>query len=167
MKIKNLEHPKTMPSLENRLIDRKVKDLINVIQEMEGLIENPERVGVKAEIGVTEMRAIVTSGQAIVERVSKGRIEMIDQTIGAKEKTKAVVTTDQTIEEKALKEMTETIDQTIEVTEMIEAIVASDQAIEEKAFKEMTETIDQLVEALATQIEEIKDLRSHSAMVLL
>lgn len=115
MKIKNLEHPKTMPSLENRLIDQKVKDLINVIQEMEGLIENPARVGVKAEIGVTEMEAIVTSGQAIVERVSTGRIEMIDQTIGSKEKTKAVVTTDQAIEEKALKEMTETIDQQVEV----------------------------------------------------
>jgi hypothetical protein len=40
---------------------------------------------------------------------------MIDQTIGAKEKTKAVVTTDQAIEEKALKEMTETIDQRVEV----------------------------------------------------
>ena len=115
MKIKKLEHPKTMPSLENRLIDQKVKDLINEIHEMEGLIENPERVGVKAEIGVTEMGAIVTSGQAIVERVSTGRIEMIDQTIGAKEKTKAVVTTDQAIEEKALKEMTETRDQRVEV----------------------------------------------------
>ena len=115
VKIKNLDHLKTMLRLENRLIDQKVKDLINVIQEMEGLIENPERVGVKAEIGVTEMGAIVTSGQAILERVSKGRIEMIDQTIGAKEKTKAVVTTDQAIEEKALKEMTETIDQRVEV----------------------------------------------------
>ena len=101
MKIKNLEHPKTMPSLENRLIDQKVKDLINVIQEMEGLIENPARVGVKAEIGVTEMEAIVTT----------------------------------------------------------------DQAIEEKALKEMTETIDQRVEVLAIQIEEIKDLKSHTVMV--
>jgi len=133
VKIKNLEHPKTMPCLVNLLIDQKVKDPINVIQEMEGLIENPERVGEKAEIGVTEMEAIVTSGQAI--------------------------------EKKALKEMTETIDQTIGAKEKTEAIVTSGQAMEEKALKEMTETIDQQVEVLAIQIEEIKDLKSHTVMV--
>src|SRR6056300_755125 len=122
-----------MPCLVNLLIDQKVKDPINVIQEMEGLIENPERVGEKAEIGVTEMEAIVTSGQAI--------------------------------EKKALKEMTETIDQTIGAKEKTEAIVTSGQAMEEKALKEMTETIDQQVEVLAIQIEEIKDLKSHTVMV--
>ena len=61
--------------------------------------------------------------------------------------------------------MTETTDQTIEVTEMIEAVVTTDQAIEEKALKEMTETIDQRVEVLVIQIEEIKDLKSHTVMV--
>ena len=138
VKIKNLDHPKTMLRLVNLLINQKVKDSINVIQEMEVLIENPERVGEKAEIGVTEIETetgvIVASGQAIVKRVSKRTIETIDQTIGAKE--------------------------------MIEVVVTSDQTIVEKAFKEMTETIDQRVDVLATQIGEIKDLKSHSVMVL-
>ena len=137
------------------------------MQEMEGLIENPEKIGEMVERAVAEMAEVVTSGQAIVERVSKRTTETTDQTIGAVEVIEAIVATDQTIVEKVLKRMTETTDQTIEVTEMIEAIVASDQAIEEKAFKEMTETIDQRVEVLAIQIEEIKDLKSHSAMVLL